>query len=196
MRNLLSKLLAIGLLGGGFTATGDLGWLARRGMQLLEASSVPSEAAGQVAAAAEGPESQPSDMESAFREGRPAAVRPAALPTGGPATVDLQAVGPGGRVVVWVTTPRSQAPERLILDLIDPATGAALLHREGSPSRRVLVVTAAAGMLASRDAAAPALAVRAPLVVRPLGLAHNAAGHDAAGQAETCGRIAALAVGH
>lgn len=192
MRNILSKLLAIGLLGGGFTATGDLGWLARRGMQLLEASGVPSEAAGLVdTAAAEGPEPQPSDMESASQEGRPAAVRPAAPPPGGPATVDLQSVGPGGRVFVWVTTPGSQAPERLTLDLIDPATGAALLHRDGSPSRRVLVVTAAAGMLASRDASAPTLAVRAPLVVRPLGLAHGATG-----QAETCGRIAALAVGH
>ena len=190
MRNILSKLLAIGLLGGGFTATGDLGWLARRGMQLLTASSVPSEAASPEAAA-DGVEPQVHDPETEVGGGRSLPVRPAAPPAGGPTTVDLATLVPGERIVVWVTTPGDHAPERLALDLIDPATGAALLHRDGSPSRRVLVVAAAPGILASRDAGAPSLAVRAPLVVRPLGLAHGAAG-----QAESCGRIAALAVGH
>lgn len=191
MRNILSKLLVIGLLGGGFTATGDLGWLARRGMRLLEASTVPSEACGTEAAPAEGLEGRSRESEPDVVGGRPALDRSSAPPSDGPTTVDLATLVPGERVVVWVTIPGGTAPERITLDLIDPATGAALLRRDGGPSRRVLVVAASAGILASRDAAAPALSVRTPLVVRPLGLAHGAAG-----PAETCGRVAALTVGH
>jgi hypothetical protein len=201
MRNILPKLLAIGLLGGGFTATGDLGWLARRGMRLLEASTVPTESAA-LEPGAEGVGNDPAgsasagfgsadpgsvDVGRAVGAAGPASNRPGIPPADGPAAVDLATLMPGERLVVWVTNPGTRGAEPVTLDLIDPAGGAALLHRGGEPPRRVRVVSGSSGILGSRGGVPPALAVRAPLLVQPLGLAHGVAG-----QTETCGRIVAF----
>jgi hypothetical protein len=215
MRNILPKLLAIGLLGGGFTATGDLGWLARRGMRLLEASTVPTESAalepgaeaagydpvGSVTAgfgstdpgSTDPGSTDPgsADPVSTVGPAGPASSRPGIPPADGPAAVDLAALMPGARLVVWVMNAGTREADPVTLDLIDPARGAALLHRGGEPPRRVRVVSDSAGLLGSRGGVPPALAVRAPLLVQPLGLAHGVAG-----QTETCGRIVAFATAH
>jgi hypothetical protein len=210
MRNIIPKLLAIGLLGGGFTATGDLGWLARRGMRLLEASTVPTESAALEPSAetaghdpagsarvdfggvdSSGAQGGSADPDSVLGAAGPASSRPGIPPTDGPAAVDLATLIPGTRLVVWVTNLGTRGAEPVTLDLIDPASGAALLHRGGEPPRRVRVVSGSASLLGSRGGVPPALAVRAPLLVQPLGLAHGVAG-----QTETCGRIVAFATAH
>ena len=43
MQSFLAKCAAVGIVAGGFAATGDLGRLAERGQQLLEARTVPNE---------------------------------------------------------------------------------------------------------------------------------------------------------
>jgi len=40
MHNLPAKVLVIAIIGGGFMLTGDLGWLANRGMRVLDAADV------------------------------------------------------------------------------------------------------------------------------------------------------------
>jgi hypothetical protein len=190
MQNILPKLLALGLLGGGFTATGDLGWLARRGMRLLEASTVPAESAVESTAGnlpaqdSSGRGGMPSDT----LPGMAAGGRAVGPPSGGPTAIDLATLAAGERVVVWVVPPSRRGAEPVTLDLIDPASGAVLLHRAGEPPRRVRVVSGSVGILGSRDGVSPALAVRALLLVQPLGLAHGMAG-----QTEACGRIVAFA---
>jgi len=189
MQNILPKLLAIGLLGGGFTATGDLGWLARRGMRLLEASTVPTESMFE-STAADAPEQNPTAHGGTAPDTMPgmaAGGRAVMPPSGGPTAVDLAALVAGERFVVWVALPSGRGAEPVTLDLIDPATGAVLLQRAGEPPRRVRVVSGSVGILGSREGVSPALAVRAPLLVQPLGLAYGAAG-----QAEACGRIVAF----
>jgi hypothetical protein len=204
MRNILPKLLAIGLLSGGFAATGDLGWLARRGIRLLEASTVPTESAA-FEPNADGTGYDPAgvastgfgsadlggtDLGGATPGGALGLTssRQGIHPADGPAAVDLAALMPGARLVVWVRNPGTRGAEPVTLDLIDPAGGAALLHRGGEPPRRVRVMSGSSGLLGNRGGVTPGLAVRAPLLVQPLGLAHGAAG-----QTETCGSIVAFA---
>ena len=43
MQSFLAKCAALGIVAGGFTLTGDVGRLADRGRQLLDARTVPSE---------------------------------------------------------------------------------------------------------------------------------------------------------
>lgn len=47
MQSFLAKCAAVGIVAGGFAATGDLGRLAERGQQLLEARTVPNEPAAE-----------------------------------------------------------------------------------------------------------------------------------------------------
>ena len=42
MQNLFAKLIALGILAGGFALTGDLGWLAERGQRVIGAAEVAS----------------------------------------------------------------------------------------------------------------------------------------------------------
>ncbi len=74
MHNPLGKLALLALLGGGFAATGDLGRLTARGMQLLESTTVPAGLPNQPAL--EPPAQQPV-APSAFAE-------PASPPPGPP----------------------------------------------------------------------------------------------------------------
>ena len=60
MPNLLAKLTALGLIGGGFAATGDLGWIAERGMRVLDTADVA-------------PLAHPLDTQNVFRDDVPAA---------------------------------------------------------------------------------------------------------------------------
>jgi hypothetical protein len=223
MRNTFGTLITLSLLGSGFAATGDLGWIARRGMQLLEASTVPSEAAVTEAgpsevmsAQAATPEfmadQQPVGAGATLPASGAATLAPslpdvvpeptpwyaARPPAGGPAFVELANLESGTRLYVWtVAGPASGHPHRcLALDIVDPATGAALLHRGHEPPRRVTILPpATAGFFAASRStggggAGSRIAVRSSFSVVPCGLAH-AAGRQA--QPETIGPVVAIA---
>jgi hypothetical protein len=216
MRNTFGKLITLSLLGSGFAATGDLGWVARRGMQLLEASTVPSEAApfqATLPSELSPADKQPADAGPTPLPSTAAAPAPsppdvtpepapwyaARPPADGPASVDLASLEPGTRLFVWTAVgPASGHPHRcLALDIVDPATGAALLHRGHEPPRRVTILSpATAGFFTSSRSPSPAggaasrIAVRSSFGVVPCGLAHTTASQP---QPEPIGPVVAIA---
>jgi len=193
MQTILPKLLVIGLLAGGFSVTGDLGWLARRGRRLLEASTVPTESVLEPGTH-DAPEHDPGAHAGTAPDSPTGAATGGHLvvpPTGGPASVDLATLASGERLVVWVMRSGGRAPEPVTLDLIDPQRGAVLLQRAAEPPRRVRVISGSSGILGRREGVSPALTVRATLVAQPLGLAHGTAS-----QPESYGRIVAFTPAH
>jgi hypothetical protein len=220
MQNLLGKLAILALLGGGFAATGDLGRLSARGMQLLESTTVPVEQPA-VEVAAPQPVAPPApsvppvpdyvhhiDHEAPIPV--PAAETPVAqpprMPAAGtaPAALDLAALVAGARVLVWLPPDaRSSGRHRCVaLDLVDPRTGEALLHRDvtvvpgsaeirtaGVPSRVTIATPAATGIFGN-GAPPTKMFVGGTIECRQLGLAHAAT----ADRPDTLGPIAALAV--
>lgn len=146
MPNLFAKLTALGLIGGGFAATGDLGWIAERGMRVLDAADVaPSSArdegmapAGvrpEFASAAPAPATPRPATGPQPTPAAPTAVAPApTLPTvkavlrppaGGPRQVAWERIAAGDRIVVWLAAGGTRC---LVLDIVDPATGEALAY--------------------------------------------------------------------
>ena len=196
MSNFLARCAAIGLVGGGFAATGDLGWLAARGMRLVNARTIPSEekpAAEEPAVAAATqpilpPEpAVPPPMPDPFRN--PPAARPAipapdpSPPSIGPERLDLATLQPGERVTFWIGRPAIARQPWIAVDIVDPAAGEALLATPGMAARRVKIRAARAGgsaVVTKGDS----------LVITPVGPAH----HGQAG-GETLGPITALAIG-
>ena len=146
MQSFLAKCVAIGIVAGGFTLTGDLGWIADRGRRLLKARTVPSEQATIVSPPA--PEqAKPPQVASPERlwllpgeallsapVGRPVAVP--APPSSGPSTIDLSQLGAGKRLLVWVrrtgASGRTMPVELIAFDIIDSRTGEALEHRHAA----------------------------------------------------------------
>lgn len=118
MQNFLGTCLALGILAGGLLVTGDMSRLAARALRVIQSTDVPDHDA-------------------------PVPVTAPARPTPGPATpadppgprggtvseVDLTALAPGSRVIVWlgvagrVTT---EPARRLMLDVVDPTAREAL----------------------------------------------------------------------
>ena len=205
MPNAFGKLVALSLLGSGFVATGDLGWIARRGMRLLEASTVPSEAGVAEAAAGDAAAQQAPPAGAAAGMppvAEPPPADPPAAPTpwyatrppaGGPTFVEPAALEAGSRLFVWIDAgPASGFPHRcLALDIVDPASGAALLHRGNEPPRRVTILsTVDSGLFAPRPPAGR-ITLRGTFRVVPTGLAH-ASTREAA--AETIGPVVAFAI--
>ena len=98
MSNLLAKFTALGIIAAGFSLTGDLGWLARKGGDVLQAADVgtdqPLDTASQAAApgpvAADMGTDQPVD--TASRAAAPVPVVAASSPAAGGSS----AVEPGG----------------------------------------------------------------------------------------------------
>ena len=197
MSNFLARCAAIGLVGGGFAATGDLGWLAARGMRLVNARTIPSEETptdqavpiSAAAPAAPMPASpMPASPADPFRG--PAAARPAAQPgadpsppSNGPERLDLATLRPGERVTVWIGRPTNARQPWIAFDLVDPAAGEALLFTPGMAARRVTVRAAHHGqpsVVAKGDA----------ILITPVGPAH----HGQAG-GEPLGPVTALATG-
>ncbi len=166
MQNFLGTCLALGILAGGFTLTGDLGWLAARGMQVIQSTGVPdhgADAALPVAARPEAPAAQPAPLPPV----------PAAPPRrgAGPERIVVADSRPGGRILVWLDA----AADPLAVDVVDPGTAAVILQR-GTP-RRVMI---AGGVIARGT----------PLLVVPLGLAHA----GTATSTESLGRVAGLEI--
>jgi hypothetical protein len=166
MQNFLGTCLALGILVGGFTLTGDLGWLAARGLRVIQATGVPDADAPVLVAP------RPAHHGAELAPLAPAVPGPHRRGTG-PERVVVTDGRPGDRILVWL----AGVAEPLAVDVVDPAAGAVILHR-GTPRR----VAIAGGTIARG----------APLRVVPLGLAH--AGGTAA--AESLGDVTALGTGH
>jgi hypothetical protein len=200
MSNFLARCAAIAVVGGGFTATGDFGWLAARGMRLINARTVPSEqaVAEPVPASPQplaGPSPSPPVPPPLPQSADPFRGPPAPLPVpsaaedlrppvGGPEQVDLAGLRPGERVTVWIGRPAATGPQPcIVFDLVDPAAGEALLVGRGMAPRRVSIGTVSGG--ASR-----AIAKGDTLLVTPTGPARQA---TTAGEA--LGPVTAIAIG-
>lgn len=123
------KLLALCVVGGGFAATGDLGWVAARGMRLLNATRVPehdAEAPVPVVAPLTAPGGPPSTR----------VIEATVAP--GPERIAVAGLRPGDRLHVRLADPAMPTGRWLVLDMIDPASGAALLQDEAPRRVRIL----------------------------------------------------------
>lgn len=132
MPNLLAKLTALGLIGSGFAATGDLGWIAERGRRVLDAADVAAPSTRAQAEPQPGvkqdyalPPPAPVAPSAPALPARPAA--PVALhpPAGGPQQIAWAGIAAGDRIVVWLS---AGGPRCLVLDVVDPATAEALAY--------------------------------------------------------------------
>ena len=215
MQSFLAKCAALGIVAGGFTLTGDVGRLADRGRQLLDARTVPSETptdqptggheatiqATGVPQAAPTPAPTPTPAPARILPsvplldapmGRAVAVPPP--PAKGPDSIDLRQVPAGSRVLVWVRRPgstgRSRSTDLIALDLIDPNTGEALEHRHAAmthDSEGTTVHAAPRRVVITRDATNK-IAKEAMLRIAPL---H---GVNGLGSEEAIGTVLALEV--
>jgi hypothetical protein len=156
MSNLLAKFTALGIIAAGFSLTGDLGWLARTGGDVLQVADVGTDQPAETAAAeasggpGDSPEppapsphaAGPRDAQGVFASepGGGAARMPAAAgipvaemkcPTGGPRRVSWAAVRPGDRLVLWLG---HGARRCLVLDVVDPASGEAVAYEAAAVS--------------------------------------------------------------
>jgi hypothetical protein len=149
MQNLLAKVVAVAMLVGGFSLTGDLGWIAAKGQRIVGAADVPAgfdttvafAPPGQAAPAppareparTDGNAAQAAPPEPVTAEHEPntpfggpeptgAAFKP---PVGGVAEIAWSSLGTGSRVVVWLAGPPYRC---LVLDFVDPGSGEALLY--------------------------------------------------------------------
>lgn len=138
MRTFLARCTMLGLIVGGFSLTGDAGWIVSKGQSLLNATTVPAAAdvwGEQQAAPASASEPvadvAPTVLPSAQRPAEytpvdvqvaPSLASPAELPPpgGGEAVVDLRLLRPGARVRLWVNG------SLIAFDLVAPATGEAI----------------------------------------------------------------------
>ena len=147
MQNFLAKAFAVAMLVGGFSLTGDLGWIAEKGQRIVGAADVPPGFDAGVAFAPDAsptapppvaddreitPASAPTPTPPSPPEGSSepaggpepagAAFKP---PVGGPQAIAWAALGPGSRLIVWLAGPPYRC---LVLDFVDPASGEALLY--------------------------------------------------------------------
>jgi hypothetical protein len=111
-------------------------------------------------------------------------------PPNAPAQVDLGAIPAGSRVTVWISPPAARSARAasrqpcVAFDIVDPATGEALMHGGGSAAKRVTIQPAG-------SSAAGRILIKGGMIrVVPVGLAHGARGPA---DGETIGPIAAMA---
>jgi hypothetical protein len=148
MSTIFSRLAAVGIIAGGFALTGDLGRLAKRGFEIVHADDVPTPDDGPAAdppAAERPPETgeRPAAGEKTNGPGQNAAATASPRPGGvvghaefrppddGIEQVSLASLTAGDRVVAWLALPRrsgGRAYRCLVFDVIDPATGEALVY--------------------------------------------------------------------
>jgi hypothetical protein len=146
MPNLLAKLTALGLIGGGFAATGDLGWIAERGMRVLDAADVATPSArdeavppadvGQEFALPSTPVAPPLPVAppTPVPSAPASPVRSAAPlqpPAAGPKQIAWAGIAAGDRIVVWLAAGGTRC---LVFDIVDPATGEALAYAAAAVS--------------------------------------------------------------
>lgn len=188
MQNLLPKATVLAMIAGGLGLTGDLGWIANRGLRVLDAADVALPIAAEVeqpgglaapqalAPAAPGLQPRPVPAEPAA-QARPVSAIAAALikpPAGGCAEVVWQSLRPGDRVSVWLAAP---GPRCLVLDVVDPIAGEALAYEAAAVSadgRPLAAATPPCRVLVGRSAgqsAPAALAKGGMLQLAPAGIA-------------------------
>lgn len=149
MQNLFAKLTALVLIGGGFAATGDLGWIAERGMRVLDTAEVamptardeatpPPGVGGEFAvsrspAVPADPRPQPGAAAGSNASGAVVSAAPVQFkpPAGGPRQIAWSGLAAGDRIVVWLAAGETRC---LVLDLVDPTTGEALAYRVAAVS--------------------------------------------------------------
>ena len=195
MPNLLAKLTALGMIGGGFAATGDLGWIAERGMRVLDAADVagpsdPAEPMPTPGVAQKFAEASPPIVPSeAARPAAPGPAEPVAPapplpatravmkpPPGGPTEVAWSGIAAGDRIVVWLATGGTRC---LVLDIVDPATGEALAYEAAAVSAEGRPLTAAGPprrVVVGRQAGERGLAVGGMLNLASAGIATHGEG--------------------
>jgi hypothetical protein len=175
MQNFLAKAVAVAMLVGGFSLTGDLGWIAEKGQRIVGAADVPTGFDAGVAFAPEAcptapppqtddrqimhvptptPEPPPAEAPSQPLGGPEPAGAAFKPPVGGPQEITWASLGTGSRVVVWLAGPPYRC---LVLDFVDPVSGEALLYEVATvdsggkpiatagPPRRVIVGRDASG---------------------------------------------------
>jgi hypothetical protein len=133
MRTFLARCSMLGILVGGFSLTGDAGWIMSKGQSLLNATTVPSaadagdeppapEPAAEFAPPPQPPTQPPAERVHVDVQVAPSLAAPAELPPpgGGQAVVDLRLLRPGARVRLWVNG------SLIVYDMVDPATGEAI----------------------------------------------------------------------
>ena len=156
MSSILSRIAAIGIIAGGFAVTGDLGKLAKRGLDVVNSRDVPtarpeesvsSPAETALADAANREVEQIVATAEAIAGGNPPQNSP---PPGAPLgkgviardadfrppqhgidTIEFSSLAAGNRIVVWLAMPRrsgGRAYRCLVFDVVDPATGEALAY--------------------------------------------------------------------
>jgi hypothetical protein len=147
MRNLLPKAAVLAIIAGGFALTGDLGWIADRGLRVLDAADIALPAARDEepvaapaqAAVSSGREPQTLPAASPVEPGgapppaappraataRAAAHAPLTPPAAGCVEVRWSSLAAGDRVTVWLA---GAGPRCLVLDVVDPASGEALAY--------------------------------------------------------------------
>ncbi len=168
MTNLFAKFATLGIIAAGFAFTGDLGWLARRGMDVIQAADVAADRPLEPQAATRPqPPAAPTDLtpprpaiapqpaavvllsaaEDQSNRDVKAAEQPAITatalqpPTAGPATVSWASLAAGDRLVLWFGPATARC---LVLDIVDPASGAAVAYEAASISREGRPLTASA----------------------------------------------------
>ena len=192
MSSILSRFAAIGIIAGGFALTGDLGKLAKRGLDVVNSRDVPTatpEESGMSPAATALAPAPPGSPQGKAVIARDADFRP---PQHGIDTIELSSLTAGNRIVVWLAMPRrsgGRAYRCLVFDVVDPAAGEALAYEavsfaaDGSPQatavppRRVRL---------QGDGHGGAVAKSGLIDVQRRGVAADGVGH------ETIGPIAAL----
>ncbi len=137
MQNFLGRCLAAALVAGGFTATGDLAWLMRHGAGVLSARDVPAPAADD-------------DAPIPIVNGATCPLEAGAVsrqPPRGPEHVDVASLRRGDRLRIWLAAAVTAGAAPLVLDVVDPASGAAIIHRGGGERVRLSGAIRRGGML-------------------------------------------------
>jgi len=178
MDSLLPKACLLAVIAAGFAFTGDLNWVADRGLRVLGATEVGrSTATSEVfpPTASKPPTATPRGLRS-----EPVAVGTAARPpVAGLDTVAWTTLEAGDRVVVWFG---GRSRRCLALDVVDPAAGEVLAYEVATVSEQGRPLTAATPptrVIVGRPAAGrpPAgFATGGMIHVAPAGIA--AAGED------------------
>jgi hypothetical protein len=149
MQNFLAKAVAVAMLVGGFSLTGDLGWIAEKGQRIVGAADVPAgfdntvalEPQVQPAPVTPSPAAAPTDANAApVAQTQPVhehAMSPAPLggpepagaafkpPVSGLQEISWASLGTGSRVIVWFAGPPFRC---IVLDFVAPSSGEALLY--------------------------------------------------------------------
>lgn len=207
MENFLPKAAVLAVVAGGFAFTGDLGWLATKGLRVLNAADVAAPSLGDAAAAvapapmgplapaptpvpAPSPAAAPVSPVPAADPVTPAAVAEMKPPAGGLDQIAWTSLRPGDRVIVWLAAAGHRC---LVLDVVDPATGEALAYEVAAVAEDGRPLTAAAPP--SRVVVGPPVGAAIPGIVKGGMLRIAPAGIAAAGEAgRWLGPVEALAV--